>query len=902
MSKSISLTNKLLQLAMKFASQLFAISSVFLLLLSSLSFGAEDDSYRILVLRGNWHERDWDKDFNRYFLESMAASKGNKVQVSFQNLGLDKLVSPTTREFYVENIRAIIDEQGVDILVAVLPTAIEFVLEIESIAEVPKVLVLPAENFDQSSLPQNLVRVVQSQSNTAIRKTIESIESLHPSTRVIEVFSGSGQTDLSYVSRVKAISVEYLDRFDFRFNTGLLPDELASNLASLDDGSVVLITPYMANRGGEFRNSVNFLPELSKLSSVPLYSFVDGWLGHGIVGGHMHTVDNYAYAAGAAASSLINQTSPELVVLGGFRFDYTQSKRWNLNLADLSEPYVVDNKPRSILDDYVGFIYTIALLVLLLLAVLCLQFLLLKRSKIANVQLEASEKKARENEVRFELLTGNSLDLIWTWDGANNRTTYCSPSVRQLTGYTFDELLALPRRSIMTSASVKLALAKLSSTSRGAQLFEVELVKKNGDKISCEIAAQPVSDSADNSAIWVGVTRDISKRKEVEKERLALQNQVRQAQKFESLGTLAGGIAHDFNNILGILMGLTELLKLKISGNGEAELIADKLMKTTDRAKMLVGQILAFSRQSSDLREVTNLNALLLESFQIMQTGMPKSISLSFSDNETNVNVRADSNQLSQVFINALTNAYEAIDEYEGKISLSASVLKLSETTKFLHGELACGCYALIKVVDNGEGLTEDEIEKMFDPFYTSKDLGNGMGLAIARGIVIGHGGAIDIESTLGLGTTVSIVVPIVESDAELIELSKAVNTDTAKSTIVLVDDQEDLLETVAFMLKELGHKCIPCVDPKIALDVIGNPNLEIDLVITDYSMPGISGLDIRKFSAKHRPNVPVVLATGYSERIAQDQLLSKQPHYILNKPFGFRELKEILNTALTEH
>jgi CheY-like chemotaxis protein len=317
---------------------------------------------------------------------------------------------------------------------------------------------------------------------------------------------------------------------------------------------------------------------------------------------------------------------------------------------------------------------------------------------------------------------------------------------------------------------------------------------------------------------------------------------------------------------------------------------------------MLVGQILAFSRQSLDLREVTNLNALLLESFQIMQTGMPKSINLSFSDNETNVHVLADSNQLSQVFINALTNAYEAIDEYEGEISLSVSTLQLGETTKFLHGELARGRYALVKVVDNGEGLAEDEIEKMFDPFYTSKELGSGMGLAIARGIVIGHGGAIDIESILGSGTTVSIVVPVVEKNAKRIEPSKPVNAITAQSTIVLVDDQEDLLETVAFMLKELGHECIPCVDPKIALDVIGNPNLEIDLVITDYSMPGLSGLDIRKFCAKHRPNVPVILATGYSERIAQDEHLSKLHHYVLNKPFGFRELKEILSTALTEH
>ena len=234
---------------------------------------------------------------------------------------------------------------------------------------------------------------------------------------------------------------------------------------------------------------------------------------------------------------------------------------------------------------------------------------------------------------------------------------------------------------------------------------------------------------------------------------------------------------------------------------------------------------------------------------------MPKSISLSISDDETNVNALADPNQLSQVFINALTNAYEAIGEQAAKISLSVSVLQLTETTKFLHGELVRGRYALVKFIDKAEGLADDEIEKMFDPSRTFKDLGNGMGLAIARGKVFGHGGAIDIESILGSETTVSMVVPIVEIDAKAVELPKSVNADTAKSTIVLVDAQADLFDTVAFMLKELGHECISCVDLKIALDVIGNPNSEIDFVVSDYSMPRIFGLDIRQFSAKHSPN-----------------------------------------------
>jgi len=185
-------------------------------------------------------------------------------------------------------------------------------------------------------------------------------------------------------------------------------------LATLDDKSIIFITLYTANLDVELANSVNFLPELSRLSAAAIYCFVGDRLNHGVTGGYMYTVDKWAHAASTAASPLINQTNAKVNIVGYFRLDYDQLRGWKLNLADMSESYIVDNKPMSILDDCVGSIYTIALLILLLLAVLCLKFLSLKRSKIANVQIEASEKKACETEVRFELLTVNSLDLIRT--------------------------------------------------------------------------------------------------------------------------------------------------------------------------------------------------------------------------------------------------------------------------------------------------------------------------------------------------------------------------------------------------------------------------------------------------------------------------------------------------------
>lgn len=882
---------------------LFSSLSFSLILFSSPSNAAEQGAYRILVLHGEWQERTWSRDFDRLFSEAMLEAEGSKIEVSFQNLGIDKVLSPQTRTFYAQNIEGIIREQKIDMLVALLPAAVEFVLEIDSISDMPKILVLPPADLDYSSQTAGVMRVVESHGEEAIRKTIEAAMLLRPNAKTVEFFSGAGQTDLAYLSMAQELVKDFDEELGFKFHSGMPLNELTAYTSAVSDSSILVLLPYGVFSNGDSPNSFNFVPESTQAASGPVFGIVEAWVGAGITGGYVFSIGKYALATSQAASSLIHQLEErpsELRVTGDYVFDYNLVSRWALDLATLDDPYVLTNRPRSIFDDYSGFIYTIAVLVILLLAALFLQFLLLKRSGIAKRQLEASERQTRENEARFQLLTRNSLDVIWTWDGAKRQTTYCSPSIRQLLDYTPEEFLALPIRKIMTDDSTNTAMKKVFSKDNGAQVFEVDLVRKDGVIVACEIAAQPI-EGARRSNFWVGVTRDISKRKEAEKEQLALESQVRQAQKFESLGTLAGGIAHDFNNILGVVMGLTELLKLKISDNEEAVQITDKLMTTADRAKAMVGQILAFSRQSAGSKKAANLNELLLESFQIMQTGMPKSISLEFNDAGASLNVLADSNQLSQVFINFLTNAYEAVDENAGKISVSVSLSALNEKTKFLHGELAQGRYALVKICDNGGGLTDDEIEKMFDPFYTSKELGNGMGLAIARGIIIGHDGAIDIESTQGSGTTVSLYMPVIEIDTELMDLPRPVNSANAKSTIVLVDDQQDLLETVALMLKELGYECISCVDPKIALDVIGDQGLEIDLVITDYSMPGISGLDIRQFCAKHRPNVPVILSTGYSERVAQDDNSSNSSHYVLNKPFGFNELKNIIDTALVE-
>lgn len=879
------------------------LTVIFALLLNpSVGFAQEQEVSHILVLHGNWHERTWDRSFDQAFTQSLLDLQGNRTEIFTQNLGIDKLVSPITRAFYKDNITAILGEQHIDMIVAVMPTAVEFVLEIDALARLPKVLVLPGSDFDRTGLDMAITTVIESNSETAIRRTVDAALALSPETKNVEVFSGAGQTDMEYMSRAQEVSESYPSELSFKFHAGLPAQQLFLQVAQIESDSVAIMLPYASTNDGDFSNLTRNLPAVIDQSTAPFFSFADVWLGSGIVGGYMFSVEKYAKAASESVSALIEGVPVRtggLEVSGDFIFDYEQISANGFNLDRLGAPYTLINRPRSIFDDYAGFVSTIAALVFLLFVALAWQFVLLNRANVAKLKLQKSEKQARENQVLFELLTHNTLDVIWTWDGEKQRATYCSPTIEQLTGYTVEEFLNLSMFEAMTDSSAAVALDKVYSVTSGAQIFEIELRKKNGEFVWCEIAAQPMEGPVGKNQ-WVGVTRDISKRKSAEKDQLALHSQLRQSQKFESLGTLAGGIAHDFNNVLGVIMGLTELIRLKTSNNKSALDIADKLIVTTDKAKAMVGQILAFSRQSTSNKESTDLNVLLEESTRIMRTGMPKSIELSIDIAKQPLYVMSDSNQLSQVFINILSNSYEAVDEQTGKIAVSIFETNLEQATKFAHGELVPGRYATVKIEDNGCGLSEDEVEKIFDPFYTSKELGNGMGLAVARGIVIGHGGAIDLHAEKDLGCTVFISLPLIELEPKMDEAVKLGGKETTASTILVVDDQKDLLETVSLMLQELGHKCISCEDPQHAIDCLANQELKIDLVITDYSMPGISGLEIREFGAKHRPDVPVVLATGYSERVAEDDYLKDNPHLVLIKPFGFAELKEMLSRTLS--
>lgn len=863
---------------------------------------AEQVNYKVLVLHGAWHEQPGVRSFDQLYSQSLIEAVGPKLEVSFKNLALDRQLSREEFEAYQQSISTLVELEGADLIVAVFPAAINFVHGLEASYALPTVLLGPSDSFDEQEWPDRNIHVARSSASASIENTVLAATLLTPGIGKIEVIADGGMIDQINLERTKVILESNFPDLQTHFMSGWSVAQIIDRVSRLSNDTAVLSLPFVNYQDNNGALATNFTSLITQASAVPVYGVSESEMPHHIAGGYITTAQNLASATTAATVMLMRETatSTESSVLEGtYVFNYEPARKWGLNFDLLNMPFVLNGQPDAFFGDHLGLVVAIAVLVLLLSLALFAQFISLKRVKKAQIESQIKEKQAREGEVRFDLLTGNSLDVIWTWDANARRLTYCSPAVEKLTGFTVEEFMASDLGGIMTDESATRSLEVSSSLDVDSSVFEIDLRCKDGTLIPCEIAARAIRDDTLNTNEWVGVTRDIRLRKSAEKEREQLENQVRQSQKFESLGTLAGGIAHDFNNMLGVVMGLTELLKLKVADSPDALDIVNKLMATSERAKGLVGQILTFSRQTGTNKEVVNLSSLAADTIQIMQSGIPKSIKVETNIAQEPVNVIGDSNELSQMLINTLTNAYEAIDDAGGALCITVEKIHFSSSKDCLHGRLEQGDYAKITIADTGVGLASERIEKIFDPFYTSKDVGNGMGLAIVRGIVVGHGGAIDLDSKPFSGTTFSYYLPLTNSEVDTEHKVTEKVKDMKRARILLVDDQKDLLEIVALMLGELGHDCIKCSNPNDAIRIISEKEPKIDLVITDYSMPEVSGLDVLKHCAKEQPGLPVIIASGYNESISALGDDANAAHHMLNKPFGFNELRDILQSVL---
>jgi PAS domain S-box-containing protein len=462
-------------------------------------------------------------------------------------------------------------------------------------------------------------------------------------------------------------------------------------------------------------------------------------------------------------------------------------------------------------------------------------------------------------------------------------------------GYQREDLIGQSTRMLhVNDADYRMSERQYSILAdRNVATTEMRLVAKDGRIV--EVVVNSVwLDAANPDAGVVVAVMDIT-------ERNALQQQLRQSQKLEAIGTLAGGIAHDFNNILTGILGFTELSRQVTDGNDEVHEYLDQIKRAGRRAADLVTQIVAFSRSDGTARTPLQMREVVVEAIELLRATIPASIEFDLQLSDDLPMVLANGSQLHQVVVNLGINAAHAMLGRAGKLGVTLAACEIDEQQASALPDMRPGTHVSLRITDTGCGMDDATLQRAFEPFFTTKapGEGSGLGLSVIHGIVRSHHGAIRLISQVGRGTTVEIFLPATA-------LEPKINLESAESTqsghgerVLLVDDVESLVTMGKMILRQLGYAPEGESEALRALARIEQDPHHFELVVTDQTMPGMSGLDFAARVRQMRPDLPVVLTSGFSAAISRDQLQAAGVREILAKPYTADDLAAAVHRQL---
>jgi signal transduction histidine kinase/ActR/RegA family two-component response regulator len=392
--------------------------------------------------------------------------------------------------------------------------------------------------------------------------------------------------------------------------------------------------------------------------------------------------------------------------------------------------------------------------------------------------------------------------------------------------------------------------------------------------------------------------------KKIEERTKALANsekQLQQVMKLQAIGTLAGGIAHDFNNILFPIVGYTELTMDDVPKDSQARQNLKEILKATNRAKELVQQILTFSRQSSQERKPLKVQYLIKEVFKLLRATIPSSIEIECDIDDACGPIKGDPTQIHQVIMNLCTNAYHAMQETGGKLEVSLKEIHISYEQSIERVGMKVGKHIELQVKDSGHGMEPQVMERIFEPYYTTKaqGKGTGLGLSVIHGIVKSHVGDITVSSLPGQGATFKVYLPIIDELEVKIETDEPAIAINGKERILLIDDEEQIIDIEQQILERLGYHVTPKTDSQEALEEFAAQPDRFDLVITDMTMPKMTGDQLARRMMDIKPQIPVILCTGFNETISEEKALAMGIDKFVMKPIVKDELASTIRTVL---
>ena len=523
--------------------------------------------------------------------------------------------------------------------------------------------------------------------------------------------------------------------------------------------------------------------------------------------------------------------------------------------------------------------------------------------------VDITERKRQEEELRqanafLDSIVENIPDMIFLKDATELRFVRLNRAGELLLGYSRDDLLGKSDYDLFPKEQADFFTKNDREVLNRKKI--VDVAEENlrtrimGDRI-LHTKKVPILDEEGEPEYLLGISEDITENKRAKEERNKLTAQLFQLQKLESIGNLAGGIAHDFNNILSAIIGFTEIVLDDVEKGSNVEECLQEVYKAGKRAKELVKQILTFARQSDEELKPIQAKPLIKEALNFLRSSIPTTIEIK-QNIESSASIIGNPTQLHQVIMNLCTNAAHAMEEKGGTLEVGLTEVRIDRVNTIEKLELKPGDYIRLSVSDTGQGMLPEVMKSIFEPYYTTKKIGEGtgLGLSLVHGIVESYHGKIEVKSELGKGSVFSVYIPTIKKDESYSSYEPSI-LPSGSERILLIDDEVSIAKMESQILESLGYMVVTRTSSVEALELFCSKPNDFDLVVTDMTMPNLTGDKLAVELMKIRPDIPVILCSGYSKKISGESAADIGIKAFAYKPVVKSDLAKTVRKVLDE-
>lgn len=913
----------------------FLISALFLIQ-TRYAPGAERNP--VLVIHSFHQSLPWSKGLMDGISEVLTESDLNvELHVEYLDslrIELDDKTLDATAAFYLKKYENV----SLGCILTFDDIALDFVLERRDILfpDVPLVFCAPnrfsVERFADYRERSRITGVVES---VDYEGTIDLALTLLPETRIVAVVSDRA----SPVSRIRlsnlaSVAPAFRERVSLRILTNESLAALKKEIRELPKHSVVLYLNFLADRDGRrYGTGVEVLEELVRSSFRPFFTYKTVDMGRGAVGGRVVSERTMAREAarmvvqvlkGRPANDIpIRFRTPTVTMI-----DYQMAKFHRIDLRRVPEGATLINRPRSFYQEYKPLLVGAALIITLLLVLVIFLSINVIRRKNAEKRLsrakdelerrvmertaeladanesltreirerKATEKALLENEIKFRSIFHLSPQAIALSEPETGRLIDVNDHFRELIGGAKEEVIGRTSLDLALYPRVEdreRFVAELTEKGR-VEGLELDFRHRDGRRINILMFARMIR--IKGNAVILTILIDVTRRNLVERE-------LQKTRRMEAIATLAGGVAHQFNNALQSITGNLDLLTLRHGDNPALMKRIDAIRQSALRMKHLTGQLLAYARGGRYAPRLLTMNALVEDALAVIRHQVPDRIDLK-ADLRTDARfTEVDIPQMQMAISGIINNAVEAIDG-RGVITVTSGVTELDEADAERLSDARPGRFLFLEISDTGKGMDAEVRARIFEPFFTTNFQGRGLGMAAVYGIVRNHRGWIRVASEPGRGSAVTIYLPESESHPALpapndIAWGRNDLPKAASGVILLIEDEEMVLEVAAVMLETMGYEVVKAEDGRKAADLVRNSTNHFDLVILDIVLPDIHGRELFDLIRQARPDLRVVVSSGYSLDGPAQELLDRGAEDFIQKPYTFSSLSKTVSSLI---